>query len=378
MVETDKKKGRFLVVSINILAILLVLVLVEVTARLVMDPMPSPEVLRLESLQFAPSIFSRHVFPQIEVAAKGLRGRKYYINEQGYRGMPFTREKPAGVIRIMFYGGSQVFDSPADMGRDWPHRVEGLLKKAGHNQVQVINAGTPGHASFDSLGRFLSEGHVFRPDYVVLCNAWNDFKYFSSDEPLLRQFKPHDDRDDYRISYRNGVDRFLCERSLLYLHLRERYFKARKKVGEEGVEASGLSSKLTDYAVSQYRLTIETFVDMVRNAGARPVLMTQARLVAAGNTPEEQTHIGYTTVGLTPEALLEAYAVTDRIIHETAENKQVPVVEASQAMTGQKKYFFDHVHLLDEGSRELARLTAAKLEELLAAAGPADSVSGAE
>ena len=213
---------------------------------------------------------------------------------------------------------------------------------------------------------------------VVLCNAWNDLKYFSSDQPILRQFKPHDDRDDYRISYRNGVDRFLCERSLLYLHLRERYFKARKKVGAEGVEASGLSSKLTGYAVSQYRLNIETFVDMVRNAGAHPVLMTQPRLPAPGNTPEERTHIGYTTVGLTPEALLEAYDVTDLIIHETAENKHVPVVEASQAMTGRLRFFIDHVHLTDEGSRELARVTAAKLEELLTGAGSSDPYSGAE
>ena len=120
--KTYKKQGRFFVVSINILAILLVLVLVEVTARFVMDPMPNPETRRGEALQYAPSIFSRHVFPQREIAAEGLHGREYYINELGYRGMPFTREKPAGVIRIMFYGGSQVFDSPADVGHDWPFR----------------------------------------------------------------------------------------------------------------------------------------------------------------------------------------------------------------------------------------------------------------
>ena len=379
MTETNKKRGRFLVVSINILAILVAVVLVEVAARFVLDPIPSPEMVRRESLQYAPSIFSRHVFPQIEVAAKGMRGREYYINEMGYRGMPFTREKPAGVTRIMFYGGSQVFDSPASLGHDWPHRVEGLLKKAGHARVEVINAGTPGHASFDSVGRFLAEGHAFQPDYVVLCNTWNDLKYFSSDQTILRQFKPYDDRDDPRISYRNWVDRFLCERSQLYLHLRNRYFKSRMNLGEEGVEArGGLSSKFTEYAVDQYRLDLESFVDVVRNAGARPVLMTQPRLVTADNTPEERTHIGYGSAGLTHEALVEAYAAADRITREVARSKNVPLVEASRTMTGHKEYFFDHVHLLDEGSRELARVTAAKLEELLTGAGSADSDSGAE
>ena len=374
MAQINKKRNRFLVLSVNILAILVILVLVEVGARFVLDPIPSPEMVRAESLQYAPSIFSRHVFPQIEVAAKGMRGREYYINELGYRGMPFTREKPAGVIRIMFYGGSQVFDSPANLGHDWPHRVEGLLKKAGHSSVQVINAGTPGHASFDSVGRFLSEGHVFLPDYVVLCNAWNDLKYFSSNQTILREFKPFDDREDPRISYRNWLDRFLSERSQLYLHLRGRYFKAVMKLGEEGVEASGkLSAQFTDDAVSQYRLDVESFVDMVRNAGARPVLMTQPRLITADNTPEQRTHIGYNSAGLTHEALVKAFAATDQVIHEVAQMKHVPLVEASEAMTGHQEYFFDHVHLLDEGSRELARLTAVKLEELLAAAKPLEA-----
>ena len=117
---------------------------------------PTPEMLRERTLEYAPSLFARHVFPRQELHASNEDANNliaYYINEKGYRGRNFAVAKPAGTIRIIFYGGSVTFDVNLPEERDWPHRVEAILRASAYPQVEVINAGIPGHASWDSFGR---------------------------------------------------------------------------------------------------------------------------------------------------------------------------------------------------------------------------------
>ncbi len=165
----------------------------------------TPEILKDRSVQYSPSLFARHVFPQKDLRAYGGEGLNgsivYHINEKGYRGHNFEVNKPAGRVRIIFYGGSSVFDIWMPEDEDWPHKVERILNEDGFPQIEVINAGVPGHASFDCFGRLWSEGHIFRPDYVVFCGAWNDIKkHFRSAEPLLRQMHPFVEDSDPRLN----------------------------------------------------------------------------------------------------------------------------------------------------------------------------------
>ncbi len=48
----------------------------------------------------------------------------------------------------------------------------------------------------------------------------------------------------------------------------------------------------------QYRLAMEMFVDLALRIGGKPILVTQARLVHASNTPAQQERIDYHHVGL--------------------------------------------------------------------------------
>ena len=68
-------------------------------------------------------------------------------------------------------------------GNDWPSRIQANLNRDGKATIEVINAGIPSLASFDSVGRLYTEGHLFNPDCVILYNAWNDIKYFSRELP---------------------------------------------------------------------------------------------------------------------------------------------------------------------------------------------------
>lgn len=327
----------------------------------------TPEIVRKRSLQYDPAIFARHVFAREEKTVTDWRGaeRLYYINEKGYRGRDFDFVKAPGTTRIIFYGGSSVFDLKC-YDDDWPHRVESLLRASGFPQVEVINAGIPQHASFDSFGRFFAEGHLLDPDYVVLYDAWNDIKNFRSIEPLLRTVRPYAEAADPRLSYRNFLDRALCGLSQVYVRLRYRYYDWRLRAGEEGQQPEGeYASEFGEIGPTQYRVNAELFVDLARNIGAVPVLMTEARLVSPDNTPAQKEHIAYGYQLLTHEALCRAFQRCDDVIRSVAQEKGAYLIDASVQLTGREDLFVDHVHFTEEGSKQAAQLVAEHFITLL-------------
>ena len=172
MAQISLKKRILFMALLVLLSCVLFMIFGEIYVRLTTgDELLTPDERRQRSLRYQPSIFARHVFESRKIDAVGW-GARWPINAKGYRGRDFPAEKPAGKVRIMFYGGSTVFDSFATDDQDWPHRIEKLLHQKGLSQVEVINAGIPGHASFDAVGRLFSEGHRLRPDYLVLYTAF--------------------------------------------------------------------------------------------------------------------------------------------------------------------------------------------------------------
>ena len=327
----------------------------------------TPEILRARSPQYDPASFARFVLQPREQKIKRQEKVVLYINEKGYRGRNFSVAKPDGFLRIMVYGGSTVFDSALPEEKDWPHRVEALLREKGVRNVEVINAGIPGHTSAESVTRLFTEGHLFNPDIVILYDTWNDIKHFRSNKPLLRELQPYFFRhSDPRVNYRNVFDRLLCEHSQLYVRLRERYYAWRLRIGAEGrIPTGAYSSKLSEVALIQYRLTVSTFVDLARNINAVPILMTEARLVALNNDASQKRRIAYERVLLTHEILSEAFEKADEIIYSVAKAKDAHLIDASKYLTGRDELFIDHVHLSPVGSEELAKRVASELRQIL-------------
>ena len=361
------QKKRLFIALITIGSALFGLVLAEMTVRYTSTSgYVTPEIIRNRTLRYSPALFARTVFPQTEARADGLGTAKYYINSNGYRGHAFSFAKPPGVIRIVIYGGSAVFDPYQTEGQDWPHRVESILKQNGFPQVEVINAGIPNHASFDCFGRLFAEGHLLNPDYLIFSNAWNDIKTFRSDTPLLRRYQPYNDQEDPRLNYQSRLDRFMCEHSQLFVRLRDRYYTWKLTIGPEGSIPQG--EYLSDFsrpALRQYRINQEIFVDLARDIGAVPILMTEARLASESNTESQKSRIHYEWVRFTPQGLLRSYEAIEGTIRQVSSEKRVDLIDVSKDMDGKDEFFVDHVHLTEMGSEELARITAQNLAELI-------------
>ncbi len=365
MIEYSLKKKLFFILILLLIAFFASLLLGELYIRLFKVYL-TPETVREKSIQYEPSLFARYVFPLKDQSFDHHNNVKIYINDKGHRGKEFTEKKSKGVTRIIIFGGSAVFDPKVPGEKDWPHRVENIFKNKGVNNVEVINAGIPGHASWDSFGRLFAEDHIYCPDYVILCNAWNDIKGFSSKVNLLRSRKQSVNRVDPRKNYNGPIDQILCKSSQLYVRLRSRYYNRKFNIGFEGAISKGeYSNEITELALKQYRLNVEMFVDLARNIGAVPILMTQARLVTQKNTDKEKKRICYDHQKRNHQSLCEAFRKIDEIIMSVAKSKEVFMIDASKSLTGKVAFFEDHVHLSDDGSYNLASFTAKYLSNLI-------------
>jgi lysophospholipase L1-like esterase len=364
---TGKRKALFALIPVS-LAALALLASVEAYVRKTSPyGYVTPDTLRAMTPDYQPAVFARHVI-RARATTSVVNGQELFrINSHGYRGREFAAVKPAGTTRIMFYGGSSVFDVDARGEDDWPHRVERNLAAGGFDNVEVINAGIPGFSSAEAVGTFFAEGHRFNPDYVVFYGQWNDIKLLRSPEPLLRQFTRQGTSVDPRTTYQNIVDRALSNVSQLYVRLRERYYTWKFRIGDEGMRpADDYGSSLDEAALRQYLLNVQTFVDIARNIGAVPILMIEARLVARGNTAADQSRIAYEYVLLTHEALCDAFDRLDRIIYDVGRAKGVRVIDGpSRQLTGNSSYFADHIHVNPAGSAKLAELVSAELAPIL-------------
>jgi len=363
----EKKSSRLpLISAIALMTMLTPVVLAEIIVRLFSpEGYITPEILRQQYVQYAPAVFARNVLPQHSQTIRQRGTVISEINALGYRGNPFQANKPKNIIRIMIYGGSSVYDLGAKLNQDWPSQVQTLLRKKGLPNVEVINAGIPGHASFDCLGRLYAEGHLFSPDFVVLYAGWNDLKTWEDNKSILRKIKPYQPEKDPLYTYQNFLDRFLCNASQLYVRLRYRWILWKYNAGLEGKKIRAKSHSIDPAGPRQFRLTAKTFIDLANNIGAVPVLMTEAHLIEPNNTDAEKKIIQYDFQSLTPEKLLQATLEAEDILKQTAQNKNAVLIDASATMSGQTGYFQDHIHLSAEGSKKIAVITADALYALL-------------
>lgn len=294
-------RGRRRVMNIAVLLIILfwTLGLAETVLRILPVPTTGRTLIAYE-----PSAFSMHKLASSDQDIYCRDGAPRWMIRNGYRGPAFPAQKPEGEIRIVFLGGSFVFNANMPLLQDWPRQVETILKGRGYPNVRVINAGVPGHSSTDSLGRLLGRIHLLEPDYVVLCHAWNDIKYFHDLRPghsLLQTVRPLN-QPTHPLPWYTRV----LEKSQLYLRLR-RLPWPRPESAEGRLPQGEYADTFTDWGIKQYRLDLVTFVDICRNIGAEPILFTQPRLVAPDNSEEEKERIKYEYALLPHEALCRAF-----------------------------------------------------------------------
>lgn len=308
-------------------------------------------------------------------------GEPIIINSRGFRGPEVSIDKPPDRPRVVFLGGSQVFDYT---GGGWPGLAEVEWRRLGLD-VEVINAAVPGYNSTDSLESFLTDIWTLRPDLVVVCHGWNDIKYFrrmTGGRPY-RELPPPIPMSwdkDWRL-YPSGPDKLLTASSL-YRYMRVGLISA--LITEEGYDARGPAPDTSPYerhrfpgiwGPEQFSINLALIAELSKINGALLAVCVQARLergaASSGTSFEDYAR---RNTGLHPDDVVRAMAIVDAAVRRVANERRFIVLDMDQALGRRPEYFVDAIHFTPAGSRQAARFVAAQLHDAIAQRAP--SVSG--
>lgn len=311
--------------------------------------------------------FHRHSGYRLLPSRIAVDGGEIVVNARGFRGSEIDVPKPEGRLRVAFLGGSQVFDFD---GVDWPRRSGELLRASGLD-VDVINAGVPGHTSVDALSKLTTDVWTLRPDFVVVCHGWNDLKYF----PRISAERPYREpppaapvtlAPDWRLHPR-GLDALLVGSSI-YRLLRPHLLAS--SVSEEGRMVARHRDAPSDAALGpmgpeQLRLNLTLLVRAARALGAGIGVCQQAFL-RDGNTGRGASVVEYIerNTGLTARRFGEAATRLEALVAALAERERVAVLDM-RSLARDPANFVDAVHFGVAGSEAAAQLVAEWLRQRL-------------
>jgi lysophospholipase L1-like esterase len=117
-------------------------------------------------------------------------GTRYEIqmNNFGFRGEDFQKDKPPQVMRVLTLGASSTFGYSNRDQETYPYYLQRSLNERiakegcrAFKSVQVYNFGIPHLQSNENLSLLLSEGLTFQPDIVTFYEGANDIRNWRDD-----------------------------------------------------------------------------------------------------------------------------------------------------------------------------------------------------
>jgi hypothetical protein len=333
------------------------------------NPRYSTQEIFKGSPSYLPSPVSQHrLDPEDQFITSNDNNDTIRILSHGFSTRAFQVKKPPGEIRIFVMGGSHVYDANSKNGNDWPSLAQTKLQAEGYPTIKIINAGVPGWRTFDIIGRVIAELHYYDPDYVILCQTYNDLKYFawaSADSTPFHRLRTLSMAADREINLfvRAG------EHSQIYLYLRDAVVSRKRPQlmqDQDYAYDKAVHNTMRKEGLRQFQINVETFVSLCTIAGIKPILATEPRLLRRENLDSiMRTGSLKTSTGLALPALLEATLRCDSIIGMEAGKFNIPFIDLSWDCSGKRGSFRDLIHYNRGGGDCAARKLSKELKTIL-------------
>jgi lysophospholipase L1-like esterase len=273
------------------------------------------------------------------------------VNREGFRG-PEIDPAHRGV-RVVTVGDSCTFGMAE--AASYPRVVEDTLRSRGRS-IEVINAGVEGYTTGDVL---LEVDRILRlkPEWVTIYLGWNGF--FNEEQafgfpPLATWRLARGAARAVVRAYGRSESNALSE------------YEKPKHPDRAAAAVRGL-----DGFVPAFVADVRQIVDRTRAGGARVVLFTLPGLYEMDREPTaamlRMGHVPPYTDN--PFVLAKLTSRYNDILRDMAREKSTALIDLDQwsrtALQPRERYFFDSVHLTDEGQTMLGRYVADRLQDLL-------------
>lgn len=177
-------KNLLLLIVVSLMLVLLL----EMTARLFIDP-----VSRVNYTSIPRSIIMKPEYPEIPYQLRPNSVGKqdfgsnpdgyfdddftltYRINSLGFRGTDTTLEKPDKTVRVVVIGDSFTFGSGVRNEHTFPSAMQAYFSEHESKQdIEVLNLGAGRYNTVNEVSLLFHKGIKFDPDIVLICFFLND------------------------------------------------------------------------------------------------------------------------------------------------------------------------------------------------------------
>lgn len=298
---------------------------------------------------------------------KGQLGKT--INKYGFISTPeISIEKPENTIRIVFLGGS----STAGVGinltdkNTWPWRATEILREnLGKNKIEFINAALGGYTTFESFGRLWSRLRFFSPDIIIVNHGWNEMYYFNKGDNIVSWRTLSDGSWGFHNTPNlvTTVEPYWIDHLIRYSQL---FTKIRKRISSLHNGEISISKNLKDGYNNRGLNIFRTNLRLIREATsifeAKLFVIKQPTLIVPNLKVDDRNRCRYDYHGFNHDAHVDAFNQIYSIIDEEIDKEYI--IDAT-LLSGVSEYFYDHIHLTDLGSREMAKIVAKSLQSQL-------------
>jgi lysophospholipase L1-like esterase len=272
--------------------------------------------------------------------------RSIYINSHGFKGAEIL-EKTDGIYRIVALGDSTTFGLNTQDG-NYPAILQTLLNLAKAEdcnlQFEVINAGVEGYNSGQIFLHFQRDVIPLEPDMILVYAGWND---------IYERDPANPDNEVDKDSLFNRLLEYsfvLKAATRVVLDLVLPNFETMSE-DRQRIYASYISSQL----VNNYT----KIVVLAQQHDISVVGLTLPSLLGAEDASEHEKLFHYPHYTGNRQLLTTLWRSHNRVILENLSRHNIPVIDLAQsieAMSGESRYFFDTLHLYEDGYRVIAAI----------------------
>jgi len=252
---------------------------------------------------------------------------------------------PDPELRLAVQGGSTTECLVVQEELRWPNQVAVQLEPLGF-RVNVWNAGLSGNTAHDSLVNLIEIVAPLHPDAVLLMNAINDAGLLADGGYALRAPLP----DGWRAGGRFLLQKLSADSSIMGLVRRSLAFEKQviHRSGEEPMAYAHTPDP------EPYAARLRSWVRTARAFGIEPVLVTEPLSTLRNELTPPWTDAG-------------ALAVFNARVRAVGSEEGAAVIDLAALVQAQPefqepaKFFYDGMHVNDDGARIYGRLVATEL-----------------
>lgn len=194
------------------------------------------------------------------------------INAQGFAGDPVDHPKPEATLRVLTLGGSVLFNEHMS------ERLKAAIQPVVGQKVELAGAALRNHTSASSLIKYKYYFYQYDIDVVLIYEGINDL------------WMNHYEKKDFRADYSHELPHY--RRNLILdncLSCRIVYNILNSDPRKRVPQGSGYQAE------ESFEKNLRELIALIRQQGAKPVLMTFASYIPAGYTDKkfEERTAGY-------------------------------------------------------------------------------------